>query len=218
MTSLSHLPDLGLIKGARMRRRTPPPNLGSVMASSIPMRKLPLDARHMLTALAISVVAFFGATSSSLAADWVVGSGTVDPPFGARLAIGTSYSSMVRAWGPPSQPAEDIPIAVWPKGLEVTLTRAPAGAAVKFLVSSSRWRTTSGARTGMTTSALQRIYGSRLVAVEDQRGLLGVSRHWMVLARGKAIGFVMRSPDRVMWILTGRLSTVRSELAFAGPI
>lgn len=165
---------------------------------------------------AIGVAFALAGASPALAANWVIGAGNIDPPYGPERPIGASYSSLVGAWGPPARPAEDIPVATWPHGLEVTLTGAPAGAAVTFNVFRGRWRTPSGARIGTSPAALRRIYGARLEPVADRRGLMGVGRHYMVRAGGMAIGFVMR-PGRVAWINTGTVGTVRQELRFAGP-
>lgn len=175
-----------------------------------------IPVRSYLTHVALVAGLLMGCAPGAAAADWVLWAGRVDPPFGDQRAIGAPYPSLVRAWGPPIQPAEDVPIAVWPRGLEVSLTAAPSGSAVKFLVSTPGWRTPAGVRVRTSERRLRNVYGSRLVAVPDRRGLFGVTRHFMVRTGGTATGFVM-TKDRVFWILTGTVATVRAELMFAGP-
>ncbi|HWH13330.1 MAG TPA: hypothetical protein VNT51_01180 [Miltoncostaeaceae bacterium] len=174
-------------------------------------------SRRRLPVALTAAVALLGAPAAALATPWVIGAGDVHPPDGPERAIGASFGTLVRAWGPPEVAPRDVPVATWPRGLEVTFTRARGGASVKFLVSDRRWRTPSGARVGMTAAQLRRIYGRRLVTVPDRRGLLGVRYHLMVPAGRMALGFVLRRPGRVLWLVTGSRATVRADLAFAGP-
>ncbi len=168
-------------------------------------------------ALAALAVAAPQAMALSPVGPGIVRPGSVDPADGPLRTAGAAYASLVRAWGAPVRPAEDVPVAVWRGGLEVTLTRAPDGRAVKFQVAGPGWRTVAGIGTGDTEARLRRVYRGRLVAVADRRGILGVRRHWMLVRGRHAIGFVMR-PGRVAALTSGRTATVRTDLRFAGPV
>jgi hypothetical protein len=177
-----------------------------------------MTTRHVLVALSVAgLVAAPAATALSPIPVGTIAPGAVDPWYGDTRAVGATHVSLVRAWGRPVRPAEDVPVAVWRDGLEVTLTRAPAGRAVKFHVTGPLWRTPAGVTVGTTESRLRRVYRGRLVAVADRRGILGVRRHWMVVRGRNAVGFVMR-PGRVAAMVSGRTAVVRADLAFAGPL
>ncbi|MGD9694305.1 MAG: hypothetical protein AB7V42_01435 [Thermoleophilia bacterium] len=167
--------------------------------------------------LLLAAIVLLAAAGPAAARDWVIAPGRVDPPYGPQRSVGAPFAALERSWGPPLAPAVDVPVAVWPRGLEVTLRRAPRGAAVKFAARGQRWRTPSGARRGTTEARLRRIYGDRLQPVTDERGLLGVTRHWMAVYGDDALGFVMR-PGRVLAIITGRTAVVRADLRFSGPL